>query len=69
MFTELPSSNLCVLMAGFLCMIAGFHLSLIILASFGGYWLVHPSLRLGDLLVGAPCEPHKAVSGIPYMPE
>lgn len=48
-------------------MLAGFQLSLIILASFGRYWPMHPS-GLGDLLVGASCEPHKAISGIPYMP-
>lgn len=65
-FTELLSSNLCVLMAGFLYMLTGFQLSLIILASFGGYWLVHPS-GLGDLL--ASCEPHKAISGISYVPD
>lgn len=66
MFTELLSSDFCVLTAGFLYMLANFQFSLIILASFGGYWLVHPS-GLGDLLLVA--EHHKAISGIPYMPE
>lgn len=65
MFTELLSSSLRVLMAGFLYMLAGFQLSLIILASFGGYWLVHPSLGLGDLLVGALCELTKPFQAFP----
>lgn len=68
MFTELLSSIVCALRAGFLYMLAGFQLSLIILSPFGGYWLVHPS-GLGDLLVGASCEPHKAISGIAHVPE
>lgn len=53
-------------MARFLYMLTGFQLSLIILASFGGYWLVHPS-GLGDLL--ASCEPHNIIADISYVPE
>lgn len=43
-------------------MLASFWLPLIILASFGMYWPVHPS-GMGDLEVGVSYEPHQAILG------
>ena len=68
MFTVQLSRNACALTARFLYTLASFWLPLIILASFGMYWPVHPS-GMGSWRWEHPVSPTKPFQGIPYVPE